>query len=98
MLYGYYIKLIKEYENILLWIHKTFEYRVNIFEKKCVSVLVTSSATYIFPTENSVTAYVPTANSVTASVTTTNTVTASVTTYNITAVSDPTDNFVTASV
>ena len=51
MLYGYYQKLIKEYENIHSWINqKTIEYLVNVFEKKCASV----------PTDYPITASIPT--------------------------------------
>ena len=59
MSYGYYPNLLKDYENIILWINQnTIEYQVEVFEKKCATV----------STDYPITAFVPTANPVTASV------------------------------
>ena len=60
MSYGYYTKMIKEYEIILPWTNKTTEYRIKVFEKKRESVFVTDSVHDIFLTGNSVTASVTT--------------------------------------
>ena len=51
MSYGYDPKLLKEYKTIIPWLnHKTVEYRVKVFEKKCASI----------PTDYPITASVPT--------------------------------------
>ena len=82
MSYGYYPNLLKDYENIILWInHKTIKYRVKVFEKKCASV----------PTDYPITAFVQTENNVTASVLYENPVTASVATEIYVTASVPTD-------
>ena len=53
MWYGYYPKLLKEYENIILWInYKTIEYRVKVFDNKCASVPTDYTITTSVPTEN----------------------------------------------
>ena len=87
MQYSYNKKLLKDYENILLWINqKTLEYRVKVFENKYASV----------PNDYPITASVPTENHVTAYETYTNTVTAYVATDNLVTASIPTDYPITA--
>ena len=66
MSYGHFLKLLREYENILPWINqKTSEYRIKFFEKKCASVTTDHPITASVPTANPVAEYVTSENPVT---------------------------------
>ena len=96
MLYGCYLKLLKEYENILPWINqKTIKYQVKVFEKKYESVPTDYTINTSVPTENPVTESITTENHVTESVPTDYPITASVPTANNFTASTPSENPVT---
>ena len=64
MAYGYYPKLLKQYENILPWLNQTtIGNQVVNFKNKRASTYVTASV----PTDNTVTASVNTENTVSVS-------------------------------